>query len=305
MTTVLVTGGLGFIGRHVARYMRSQGHRVVGVGHGDAAANELDRIGLHRWLSGSVCREAIEVLSEPVDLVVHCAGSSLVGRSFSDPAAEFRNNVGAALDVLEFARRQKKRPRIVMLSSAAVYGIVHRLPIGEDAPLDPISPYGESRREIEVRCRQAGADDGLEISIVRLFSVYGPGLRKQLFWDACRKLTNGDGRFGGTGAEQRDWLHVDDAARLIGVAATQASAQVPIMNGGSGRSFSVSEALSRIRDLLPGSPALTFSGEVRLGDPPGYEADISRANSLDWAPAVDLSAGLADYVLWARDALGK
>jgi UDP-glucose 4-epimerase len=304
-TTVLVTGGLGFIGRHVARYMRSRGHRVIGIGHGDATASELGRIGLDRWLSGPVSVETLNALFEPIDLIVHCAGSSVVGRSFSDPDAELRNNVGASVEILEFARRQKTRPRIVMLSSAAVYGVVHQLPINEHTPLHPISPYGESKRAIEEKSRQAGAVEGLELSIVRLFSIYGPGLQKQLFWDACRKLTNGDGGFGGAGTELRDWLHIDDAVRLIEVAAKQASASVPIINGGSGRSFTVSDALSRIRDLLPGSPPVTFSGEARLGDPPGYEADITRARSLDWIPTTDFSTGLAGYVSWARDTLGK
>jgi UDP-glucose 4-epimerase len=305
LTTVLVTGGLGFIGRHVARYMRSRGHRVIGLGHGDATTGELTQIGLHRWLPGPVSGATLDAVTEPRDVIVHCAGSSVVGRSFNDPDGELRNNVGAAADVLDFASRQKERPRIVMLSSAAVYGGVHRLPIDEDTPLQPISPYGESKQAIEHKSRQAGADEGLEIAIVRLFSVYGPGLRKQLFWDACRKLANNDGRFGGNGTERRDWLHIDDTVRLIEMAARQASTKVPIVNGGSGSSFTVSEALSRIRDLWPGAPAVTFSGEARPGDPAGYEADISRARAWNWTPAKDFSAGLADYVSWARGVLGR
>ncbi len=305
MTTVLVTGGLGFIGRHVARHMRSRGHRVIGIGHGDAAEDDLDRIGLDRWFSGPVSGAALDAMAEPLDLIVHCAGSGVVGRSFSDPDGELRNNVGAAVDVLDFAGRQKKRPRIVMLSSAAVYGVVHQLPINEDAPLHPISPYGESKRAIEEKSRQAGAGEGLEISIVRLFSVYGPGLRKQLFWDACCKLAKGDCRFGGNGTERRDWLHIDDTVHLIEAAAAQASTKVPIVNGGSGHSFTVSDALSHLRSLWPEAPALIFSGEARPGDPAGYEADISKARAWNWSPSKDFAAGLADYVSWARGVLGR
>lgn len=302
--TVLVTGGLGFIGRHVARYMRSRGCRVIGVGHGDVDASTLDRIGLRRWLSSPVSGKSLDALSEPVDLIIHCAGSSVVGRSFNDPGAEFHNNVGAAADVLEFACRQKKRPRIVMLSSAAVYGIVHRLPINEAAPLNPISPYGESRCVIEEKSRRAGADEGLEISIIRFFSVYGPGLQKQLFWDACRKLANGDGRFDGNGTERRDWIHINDAVRLIEVAAGRASTAAPTINGGSGSSIRVADALMQIHALWSGSaPAITFSGEIRAGDPPGYEADIAFARSLGWSPAHELAGGISEYVAWARGVL--
>lgn len=303
--TVLVTGGLGFIGRHVCRHFSSRGHRVVGVGHGTASEIEIREIGLSRWQSGDVLRTVLEALAEPVDLIVHCAGASLVAASFGDPDAESRKSVGAAVEVMEFARCQKTRPRIVVLSSAAVYGAVTQLPISEDAPLNPISPYGKSKRVIEGKCRESGAEHGLEISIVRLFSVYGRGLRKQLFWDACRKFATGDSQFGGTGAERRDWLHIRDAVYLIGMAAEQASAKVPTINGGSGKSRTVSDALARIQGLLAASSAVTFSGEARPGDPPGYEADISRARSLGWAPTEDFDRGLADYVLWARDVLGQ
>lgn len=299
--TVLVTGSLGFIGRYVCSYFSLQGHRVIGVGHGTASEVEIREIGLSRWQSGDVLRPVLEVLAEPVDLIIHCAGTSLVAASFGDPDAESRKSFGAAVEVMEFARCQKTRPRIVVLSSAAVYGAVTQLPIREDAPLHPISPYGKSKLAIEQLCQQYGRDHGLEIAIVRLFSVYGCGLRKQLFWDACQKFARGDGRFGGTGDERRDWLHVHDAVRLIDAAMNRASAAVPIVNGGTGLSIKVRDALTHLRDLWP-VPALeiTFSGEARPGDPPGYEADMTRALALDWAPVQGLVAGLADYVTWAR-----
>jgi UDP-glucose 4-epimerase len=304
VTSVLVTGGLGFIGRHVCRHFRSQGHRVIGIGHGNAAEAEAGEAGLCRWQPADVSRRSLEALAEPIDMIVHCAGSSLVAASFSDPDAEFRKSVGAAIEVLDFARNQARRPRIVVLSSAAVYGVVAQLPIDEDAPLHPISPYGKSKLAIEQCCQQHGRDHGLEIAIVRLFSVYGRGLRKQLFWDACQKLARGDGRFGGTGDERRDWLHVDDAVRLTDAAMRWASAAVPIVNGGTGHAIKVRDALTQLRGLWSASaPQITFSGEARPGDPPGYEADVTRAHALDWAPAQAFAEGLADYVSWARSCL--
>lgn len=296
-----MTGAAGFIGSHVSRHFNSQGKRVLGVGHGTLAEGEIRPAGLSGWYSGDVMRESLEAFSEPADLIVHCAGSSVVDQSFRDPEAEFRKNVGAVTEILEFALNQPSKPRVVVLSSAAVYGVVDRLPINEDAPLKPISPYGQSKCLLEETCQRYGRDYGIEIVIVRLFSVYGRGLRKQLFWEAVRKLSAGDGRFGGSGRERRDWLHVDDAVRLIEVAAKYASAAVPIVNGGSGTSIEVRDALAQLHKLLPPStPDISFSGETRAGDPPGYEADIARALSFGWSPLQNFAEGLADYVVWAR-----
>jgi UDP-glucose 4-epimerase len=298
MPTVLVTGGVGFIGRHISQHFKSHGHRVIGVGHGNV--EKIDEHGFCRWEPGDVSRRSLEALGEPIELIVHCAGSSLVAASFTDPDAEFRKSVGAAIEVLEFALHQVRRPRIVVLSSAAVYGLATRLPINEDAALNPISPYGKSKLAIEQRCQAYGRDHGLEIAIIRLFSVYGRGLRKQLFWDACQKFASGDGRFGGTGNERRDWLHVRDAVRLVDAATKHASAAVPVVNGGTGRSVKVCDALMQLRALWPApAPDIEFSGEARQGDPPGYEAEVARALALGWAPAQEFAEGLAEYVAWA------
>jgi UDP-glucose 4-epimerase len=302
--TVLVTGGLGFIARHVSAHFSAQGNRVIGIGHGNASEAEARLTGLCLWQPGDVSRQSLEALAEPIDLIVHCAGSSLVAPSFADPDAEFRKSVGTTIEVLEFARHQARGPRIVVPSSAAVYGIATQLPIKEDTPLHPISPYGKSKLAIEQRCQQYGRDYGLEISVIRFFSVYGPGLRKQLFWDACQKFAKGDGRFGGTGEERRDWLHVSDAVQLIDAASKRASAAVPIVNGGTGRSIKVRDALIKLRALWPAlAPEITFSGEPRQGDPPGYEADMTRALALAWEPVQEFGPGLADFVHWARSHL--
>ena len=191
-----------------------------------------------------------------------------------------------------------------MLSSAAVYGAAKLLPIAEDAPVQPISPYGRGKAAMEELCRSYGRSHGVPVVVLRLFSVYGRGLRKQLFWDACCKFAAGKSEFGGTGNERRDWLHIDDTVSLIMNAADRASHDVPILNGGCGVSIAVADALTRLRDAWGRPvPLLRFTGVARAGDPPGYEAGIAEATALGWKPLQRFEDGIADYAAWAREAL--
>lgn len=145
-----------------------------------------------------------------------------------------------------------------------------------------------------------GRSFGIASVVVRLFSVYGPGLRKQLLWDACTKARTGEPTFGGTGDEERDWLHIDDAVSLILAAAEHATSDVPIINGGSGRGVRVSDVVGGIcREL--GAPLPRFSGEARPGDPVRYIANIDKARSIGWTPKIDLARGIAQYVAWFRE----
>jgi UDP-glucose 4-epimerase len=140
---------------------------------------------------------------------------------------------------------------------------------------------------------------GTSAAIVRLFSVYGCGLRKQLLWDACRKFTNRDRVFMGTGDEVRDWLHVEDAAELLLAAAEHASIECPTVNGGSGVGTTVRDVLVHLsRCLSETDQTPTFSGAQRAGDPSRFVADTNATNAWAWSPKRHWKEGVKEYAAW-------
>ncbi len=280
----LVTGGAGFIGSAVARALRDAGHQV-----GIAGTSSQ---------SDSLTADRIAAI-EPVDLIVHCAGGSSVRASLEDPEADYAKTVPPLELLLAHLRARMPNARLVLLSSAAVYGNAEQVPTTESCRLAPVSPYGVNKQRSEELCAAYSRDHGIATAVVRLFSVYGPGLRKQLLWDACRKARAGDVTFGGTGDEERDWLHVDDAAALVLRVAAQASARAPIFNGGSGLGIRVRDVVGQVCRELD-APTPHFTGVARAGDPSRYVADISHARSLGWSPQIEITRGISQYVAWFR-----
>ena len=296
--TVLVTGAAGFIGRHVAGLYTGRGWRVIGLGHGALSREEQTRIGLAEWHSHDVSLSVLKEHAGRPRVVIHCAGGSLVGASIEQPYHDFQQSVLSAADLLEYVRLHSPETRIVFPSSAAVYGSTQDLPITESSPLAPVSPYGTHKMMVEALCRSYALLYGVKVAVVRLFSVYGPGLRKQILWDACRKIQRGEATFWGTGAERRDWLHVNDAAALLELAGDRASASCPIVNGGTGASASVREVVEGLMAALGRDATPTFTGSRRVGDPEQYQADISAALEWGWKPTVNWRDGVTEYAQW-------
>lgn len=282
----VVTGAAGFIGARLATRLESQGASVARIGRGCALAR----------IDGESLRAAGDA-----DTYFHCAGGASVGDSIADPVSDFHDNVTPLVEVLDYVRRAQPGAAVVVVSTAAVYGAVPVLPISEDAPLHPVSPYGLHKLLAEQLCQFHGAMRGLRIAVVRLFSVYGPELRKQLLWDAANKARAGDLVFGGTGEELRDWLHVDDACALLLAAAAAAAPSVPIVNGGTGNGVAVRTVLALLLRELSVPNAPRFSGVARPGDPRGYVADPRQAIMLGWKPERSLDQGIAEYARWFRE----
>ena len=225
----------------------------------------------------------------------------MVGPSFSDPAADFRANVATTANLVAWVAKQRGA-RLVLVSSAAVYGIQPVMPIGEMAPLNPTSPYGVHKRLAERQVRDYARNFDFNAAVVRLFSVYGPGLRKQLLWDACTKLTQGAPSFGGSGSEERDWIQVDDAVALLIQAVAAATPACPTFNGGTGVSTTVRQALELLARKLGQAAPLRFSGETRRGDPRALVASVAAAHAIGWVPQISLADGISQYAEWFRSA---
>ncbi len=296
---ILITGAAGFIGRHVAAAYARRGMHVTGIGRGEFA--EREKFGFSEWHQCEVTLDTLTQHAGRPDVIVHCAGGSSVGLSVQQPYHDFIQTVDTAAQVLEFMRLCAPTARLVYPSSGAVYGRVAQLPITEEASLQPISPYGVHKLMAEQLCKSYAENYGLSLIVVRLFSVYGKGLRKQLLWDACQKITAGRNDFFGSGSETRDWLHVSDAAALLMVAAEHADVACPIVNGGAGMGVTVQKVLMELYDALGQLGRPEFNDAIRAGDPAHFQADIRHAQGWGWQPRISWQEGLREYAAWFRE----
>jgi UDP-glucose 4-epimerase len=298
--TALITGAYGFIGRHVARAASKRGYLVRGMGHGGWGRDEWRQWGLSDWHSTDVTIESLLTYSGEPDVIFHCAGSGSVAFSMTHPYQDYQRTVATTLSVLEYLRINMPQTRLVIPSSAGVYGLAQKMPIAVDDFLNPVSPYGLHKKMAEDLCRSYAQHFGVRSASVRLFSVYGIGIRKQLIWDACQKMAAGNFNFAGTGRETRDWLHVEDAADLLLLAADHADESCPMVNGGAGVAVKIKDVVERIAERLDVPQRPVFSGAVRQGDPVHYQADVSEAFALGWRPTRDLHTEIDAYVDWYK-----
>jgi len=297
----VITGAAGFIGRNIARRFSKEGWYVIGIGRG-SWLNWLE-YGLHEWHSVDITMDSLKRFAVTPDLIIHCAGGASVGLSVEHPLKDFNLTVQTSAEVLEFIRTQSPLTKLLYPSSAAVYGQVENFPIDEDIFLNPISPYGIHKKMVEMLCRQYSANYGVSIAILRLFSIYGEGLRKQLLWDACNKFARGEGIFFGTGDEIRDWLHVDDVAQLFISAEKHASTLCPVINAGSGLGISTRDLLEYLSGQFGSRERVKFSSNTKVGDPSCYIANISRARALNWSPSISWDSGILEYAEWYKKCL--
>lgn len=299
--TLLVLGAAGFIGRHVCRALATRGIHVLGLGHGNAAEFDPNHWGCARWSSASIDIESIEALAGDVALagIVHCGGNGVVASAFADPFRDYQRAVLSTAAALDFVRQRKLEScRVVLASSAAVYGDQGDVDLQESAVRSPISPYGFNKVAAESLCDSYARFFGVRSSVVRLFSVYGEGLRKQLLWDAMRKFSGGESRFFGTGNELRDWLHVTDAADLLARAALQPQSTFEVFNGGHEHA-STRHVLTLLSQAACTTHQPEFSGETHIGNPRRLTADASHARGqLQWSPRVSLREGIKGYGEW-------
>lgn len=303
VSDVWVTGARGFIGRHLALRLARAGRRVVGLGHG--AWPDAADWGVARWLNGDIAPDNLGQLARDEgrpSMVYHLAGGASVGTAIAAPREDFKRTVEATAALCDWIRLEAPEARLLAVSSAAVYGAGHTGPIPEEAAGRPYSPYGYHKLMMELVCRQYAETYGLSVVTARLFSVYGPELRKQLLWDICRRLEAGVPvlELGGSGTELRDWTEISDVVRALERIADLASPEATTINVGSGRGLDVATIARMVAAARGGDTPIHFTGEARPGDPASLIADGRRLAALGFEWRVPAEAGVAAYVAWRR-----
>lgn len=305
MAVIWITGAHGFIGRHLASHLTGKGHRVYGIGHG--VWPELDALhwGVSGWVNGEINATNLESIyssSGPPEQLFHLAGGSTVGASFANPLEDFTRTVTTTARLLDWVRVHVPSCRTVAVSSAAVYGSRYEGMIPESALTSPYSPYGHHKLMMEQLCHAYTANFGLQTVIVRLFSVYGPWLQKQLLWDLCSRIASGTEsiRLGGTGEERRDWTDIRDVVRLLEFSGVHGNKPTTLINGGSGEATSVRQVAELVIAAWGSTVSLEFSGDSRPGDPFSLVSDPQQLTELGFCWGVDVADGIRTYVQWFR-----
>lgn len=309
MAKILITGAHGFIGKHLARHLAAQGHVVSGLGHGIWPSIEASSWGIQEWLNGDVQSANLRTLqarSDP-ELIFHLAGGSAVGAAVANPREDFFRTVASTVELLEWMRVDSPHARLIAVSSAAVYGSGFRGPIPEDVESTPYSPYGHHKKMMEQLCRSYRDTYGIDCRVARLFSVYGPQLKKQLLWDICTRLAVSTDPLvlGGSGEELRDWTFVEDVVRALDLIAFQEDQPQPqAVNIGTGIGTPVRDIAHALisawhaRHEASPRPKVQFSGTSRPGDPLSLIADPARLTIMGFKWNTPLAGGIDSFVEW-------
>jgi len=298
---ILITGAKGFLGSNVCKHFKRQGYTTYGIGHGGLSVEESKEIGLDYWKKDDISIDSIMEFNQTFDVIVHCGGSGSVGFSIENPYQDFKKTVDGTLEVLEYMRLHNTEAHFVYPSSPAVQGECSDRPIEEQYVGKPASPYGYHKKIAEDLCQSYSEKYNLKISIIRLFSVYGQGLRKQLLWDAYNKIkqSNSEVTFWGTGNETRDFIHVNDVIEIIQNIISKEDKFI-IINGGTGVKHTIHDVLKMIRDLVNEKIEIKFNNQVNEGNPIYYWADTKKLQEYGLSTKISFEEGLKDSINWIK-----
>ncbi|MEH1823021.1 MAG: NAD-dependent epimerase/dehydratase family protein [Nostoc sp.] len=299
--SILITGVSGFIGRYVARYFSEQGWSVIGIDNSPPENAPIANLSAYYCLQLPDITLNNLLKEHSPEVCIHCAGRASVGLSMNNPIADFYTNTVLTFEILNALRLNTPKCRFIFLSSAAVYGNPESLPVSETQSLAPLSPYGFHKQQCEQLCLEFTKVYDLPTASLRIFSAYGPGLRRQVLWDICQKaITQNSVTLHGTGQESRDFIHALDIAKALMVVANSAPMQGEAYNLASGREVSIYELSGIVLNTLEYEGIPQFDGIVPIGTPLNWRAETSKLAALGFSASVPLERGVKTFANWCR-----
>jgi len=299
-STILVTGGSGFIGRHLANALLSLGKQVVILDNLFTALNKEAPPGTMLVQADVRDYRQIAEVAKGVELIFHLAANASGTVSIEDPRYDLETNAMGTFNVLEVALSARVK-RFVYVSSASVYGRPQRFPMDEEHPTRPFMPYGASKLAGELFCHSFFETYGLPVVVARPFCVYGPGenpklalveVSRYLRWHLNHRPIQ---VVGDPERKTRDFVHVSDVVQGLLLIADQANPG-EVFNLGSGEEISMRE-LTEVIGSVTGRTAIVNEIPDVTEDTYRLVADISKIKSLSYVPMVSIVEGVRRLVL--------
>jgi len=309
---MLITGGAGFIGSHLCDKYTKEGHTVLCLdnfmsGNLMNVRHLLDCRNF-KLLKGDIRDfDLLEKIVHDVDAIFHLAAQIHVDRSYVEPRLTYEVNVMGTQNVLEAARIHDTQ-KVICASTSEVYGSAEYTPIDEKHPLNAPHPYGASKIAADRMCHAYIHTYGMDISIVRLFNIFGPRQRDVGYGGVIsiftrRILSNIPPIIYGDGQQTRDYTSIEDAVRAYDLVLKYDKPLTEPINFGSGKEVSILELANSIIDLCGKKGCIEpIHVEPRIGEVQRLIADATKAKSLlGWEPKYDLKDGLIAFISWYRN----
>ena len=294
---ILIIGSNGFIGQHCVDFFTHAKHEVW-------TADVKENPDAERYFQVLPIQSDFNFIfeKENFDVCINASGSANVAFSFENPEIDFELNVLNVHKMLVAIRKHNPTCKFINFSSAAVYGNPSKLPISEDFATKPLSPYGFHKLQSEHLLTEYHKFFGLHTCSLRVFSAYGEGLKKQLFWDLYQKAQASQSvELFGTGEETRDFIHISDLVNAVNLIIQNAPFEGDIFNIASGEETKINNAVKIFFDLYNPEKKYVFSGKQKIGDPNNWRADISKIQSMGFQPIISMEEGLNKYVKWLKE----
>ena len=290
---ILIIGSKGFIGAHCVDYF-SETHEVWQC---DVVS---DYVTQNYFTVDATNANFTDIFEKHIfDVCINCSGAASVPDSIKNPQRDFALNVLNVYKQLDAIRKYNSKCKYINFSSAAVYGNPKSLPIKEDAIANPISPYGYHKKMAEDVCEVFYKNYNIPTCSLRVFSAYGPGLQKQLFWDLNKKASNSNSvDLFGTGNESRDFIYIKDLLKALNLVILKSKFNAEIINVASGKELYIKDIVSVFYSLINEDVNFNFIGQEREGDPSNWKADISKIEAYGFKPEFSIEEGLKEYVTW-------
>ena len=290
---ILIIGSNGFIGKSLYDYFSSF-YNVYGVDVVESNQKNFSQINL---VSDIENLEGINTFN----FIINASGSTDVKRSNELPLNDFEKNTLNVYEILSIIKVKNPDAKFINISSGAVYGNKNSAAIETDK-LNPVSTYGFNKKMAENICEHFYNQFKISSYSLRIFSAYGPGLQRQLFWDLYKKsLKTNQIELYGDSTDYRDFIYIDDICEFINIIIDKNISGYHVFNLSSGLLTTIERAVKIFFNILDKNLKYSFSGNSIQGYPKGVFADISKAKKFGFAPKYTLEQGLKKTIEWIKE----